>query len=139
MTVKEFEEAVWKVENVRVVVRAADEKEKVGDYNYQNAANESWSIADWDRKRVRKKLGAKREIIVIDGSGEVPHGGTLLRTIRRSYQHGTTAAEGSVETEPSVGSPDSADAEKQLEQLRQSLELERETVERLRRAKLEIE
>ncbi len=56
---------------------------------------------------------------------------------------GTTAAEGSVETEPSteasVGSPDSADAEKQLEQLRQSLEREREMIERLRRSKLEIE
>ena len=56
---------------------------------------------------------------------------------------GTTAAEGSVETEPStkasVGSPDSADAEKQLDRLRQSLEREREMVERLRHSKLEIE
>ena len=56
---------------------------------------------------------------------------------------GATAAEGSGETEPSteasVGSPDSTDVEKQLEQLRQGLERERGMVERLRRSKLEIE
>lgn len=49
------------------------------------------------------------------------------------------SGDGTTATEGSVGSPDSADAEKQLEQLRQSLEREREMVERLRRAKLEIE
>lgn len=42
-------------------------------------------------------------------------------------------------TEASVGAPDTADAERQLDQLRKSLEREREMVERLRRAKLEIE
>ncbi len=84
MTVQEFEEKVWSIDTIRVVVRA-NANDIVGDYSSKNATTGTWSLSEWLRKKVERKLSGK-EVKVIAGDGEEPHGRTLLRTIRRSYE-----------------------------------------------------
>lgn len=81
MTIKEFEDTIWRLEGIRLVVRETGD---VDDYDYQNAANRTWSIAEWLRNRVEPRL-PDSEIIVLDGRGEQPNRRTLLETLRGSY------------------------------------------------------
>lgn len=83
MTIQEFEDAIWAIEGVRLVVRSAANK-TVSGYDYKKAANETWHTSEWLKKRVVSKLGNLSHI-VIDGNGEEPHGRTLLRNLRRTY------------------------------------------------------
>jgi len=83
MTVEEFEEKVWEVEGIRIVVRAPADT-PVGDYDYQKACQESWRVTQWLESRVRPNLNA-HEVIVIQGDGEEPHGRVILRTVRQAY------------------------------------------------------
>ena len=81
MTIKEFEETVWHLEGIRLVVRETVDVQ-VDDYDYQNAANRSWSIAEWLRNRVEPRLPGS-EIVVLDG--QQPNRRTRLDTLRGSY------------------------------------------------------
>lgn len=83
MTVQEFEQAVWQVEGIRVVVRAAPSAE-VGSYPYRNAAIKSNSVTQWLESRIAPQL-ENYGVQVVDGYGVRPHGGTSLRKIRASY------------------------------------------------------
>ena len=83
MTVKEFENKVWRIEGVRVVVRAAASA-AVQDYGYRNAADKTWNLSEWLENRVVSKLNGY-DVVVIGADGKVPHGRTLLRTIRERY------------------------------------------------------
>ena len=83
MRVDEFEEKVWELEGIRVVVRGGVDK-VVGRYNFNKSATETWSITEWLNNRIRPRL-RKKKVVVIDGSGEQPHGRTLLRSVRGSY------------------------------------------------------
>jgi len=83
MTIKEFEETVWHLEGIRLVVRETVDVQ-VDDYDYQNAANRSWSIAEWLRNRVEPRL-LVRVIAVLVVQGEQPHRRTRLDTLRGSY------------------------------------------------------
>lgn len=85
MTASEFEDEVWAVENIRIVIRTDDSDQDVGDYDYTNAANARWRVSKWLERRVKRKLNEDHNLVLVDGSGEKPHRGTLLRTIRRSY------------------------------------------------------
>ena len=58
MKVEDFEQAVWEVETIRVVVRAPAGAQ-VAEYSNQNAADEKWGVEEWLRKRVRPKLSGK--------------------------------------------------------------------------------
>lgn len=83
MKVFELEEAIEEVEGFRVVFRARKNQE-AGDYPYQRAAIETWSISDWINSRLtdaQQALG----ISVVDGYGREPHGNTQLSTIRETY------------------------------------------------------
>lgn len=83
MTIEQFEEAIWEVDGLRVVVRAKANVD-IGEYDRVNASNERWSVTQWlESDRLQGLQG--HEIIVIGGNGEEPHGKTLLRTVRASY------------------------------------------------------
>ncbi|MBA2490318.1 MAG: hypothetical protein ACR2KU_05500 [Gammaproteobacteria bacterium] len=83
MTVSEFEDAVWALEGVRIVIRAPAET-IVGDYDFRNAANERWGTTQWLRNRVEPRVDGN-PISVLQGDGEEPHGRVILRTLRASY------------------------------------------------------
>lgn len=83
MTIEDFEEKVWEIDEVRIAVRGP-KNTNVGDYDNQNASDKSWRVTEWLEKRIQPKLG-ELEVIVLGGDGEEPHGRTLLRTLRDSY------------------------------------------------------
>jgi hypothetical protein len=83
MTVADFEERVWETDGIRIVVRAA-ENMNIGDYTWTNAAPQTQSTTSWLETRIEPNT-AGHEVTVIAGNGEVPHGRTLLRTLRVSY------------------------------------------------------
>ena len=85
MKVWEFEEAVWKKDTIRIVIRAAANSE-VEDYEYQNAAQGNRNITWFLNTRVRShsRVG-DYEIVVIGGDGKQPFGGTYIQTVRDSY------------------------------------------------------
>jgi hypothetical protein len=85
MKVSDFEEKVWAIEGVRVVLRIAPNTE-VGDYNYKKAADESWRITELGVKRIEKSIGNDIAYTVIQGDGEEPNGKVILRTLRNGYQ-----------------------------------------------------
>lgn len=82
----EFEEKVWEIEGIRIVVRASSEIE-VSDYDYQNAAQDNWRITQLLEGRIQPNL-EDMEVLVLQGDGEQPHGSVILRTIRKSYYGG---------------------------------------------------
>lgn len=79
----DFEKYFWATENIRIVLRA-DPNTEVGDYSYKNAANEILTITELGGKRITKCIGDV-PYNIIQGNGEEPHGKTILRTIRNSY------------------------------------------------------
>lgn len=83
MTVSELEQAVYEREQIRIVVRA-DRSEQVGDYEYQRCAPSTTSVAEFTRQRLQPLIG-DFEIMIVNGSGQAPHGRTRLATLRDSY------------------------------------------------------
>jgi hypothetical protein len=84
MNVSDFEEKVWAIEGIRIVVRAASST-VVNDYDFKKAADESWRVTEWLDKRVRGCINGL-EVAVIQGDGEEPHGKVILRTLRPGYR-----------------------------------------------------
>jgi hypothetical protein len=88
MKLSDFEDKVWELEGIRLVVRAPSST-KVDDYSYKSAADKSWSVTEFLKKRVLPKLSSgddtTHEVSVIEGNGEEPNGKTKLRTLRASY------------------------------------------------------
>jgi pyruvate/2-oxoglutarate dehydrogenase complex dihydrolipoamide dehydrogenase (E3) component len=83
MKVSEFEQRVWELERLRIVVRA-NRNEDVDDYDYKNAANENWRIGEFVKNRVAGRIDG-RQVTVIQGDGKLAHGNTLLYALRESY------------------------------------------------------
>ena len=83
MTVAELEKKVWDQDGVRIVLRDRS-RARVGKYIRQNAARETWSIKKFLDNRINP-LVREKEVVVLDGKGKIPHGRTLLKTIRLSY------------------------------------------------------
>ena len=83
MRVRDFEETVWKVEGIRIVVRAA-ENAQVGDYDYTKAASRTFTFQELLDGRIAQLVDPK-EVVAINGRGRVVVGQTQLRTIRNSY------------------------------------------------------
>ena len=83
MKASDFEEKVWAIEGIRIVLRTSPNKE-VGDYNYKKAADESWRVTELGEKRIEKCIGDV-PYVVIQGDGEEPNGKVILRTIRSGY------------------------------------------------------
>lgn len=83
ISIQEFEEKVWELEGIRLIVRG-QERGQVEDYEFQNAAQGGWSITKWITSRVAPRLN-DYEAIVIMGNGEEPNGRTLMRNVKASY------------------------------------------------------
>lgn len=84
MKASEFEDKVWEVDGIRLVIRAP-EKHTVEDYSWTNAADQGSSIKKYADKRIIPKIGGC-EWLILNGDGEEPNGRTLLRTVRDSYK-----------------------------------------------------
>lgn len=82
-TIQELEDKIWEVEGIRVVIRGA-ERTAVMVYDYQNAAQETWSITKLIESRIQP-CAPGIEVMVIQGNGEEPHGRTLLKNVRGTY------------------------------------------------------
>lgn len=83
MKVSEFEEKVWELDAIRILIRASSDTEVEG-YARQKAAQENWRITQFIKSRIQPKIG-DLEVIVLQGDGEQPHGSVKLRSIRNSY------------------------------------------------------
>lgn len=85
MKVKDFEEAVWKIDHIRIIVRAASWV-TVDDYRKANAADKGMSVTDYLKRRIQPCI-AEHELAVIGGDGKPVHGRTLLSKVRDGYDH----------------------------------------------------
>jgi hypothetical protein len=83
MKLADFEQQVWEVENIRIVVRA-DENDEVKAYNLKRAADESWTTKEFLNNRIEPRVGSKK-VVVIRGDGQKSHGAVKLRNLRASY------------------------------------------------------
>jgi hypothetical protein len=83
MKLTDFEQRVWEVEGIRIVVRG-DENDEVKDYGFKNAAIENWSTAMFLKNRIGPRVGG-RKVVVIQGNGQIPNGRVKVRNLRRSY------------------------------------------------------
>ncbi|NQD96564.1 hypothetical protein HP532_28305 [Pseudomonas sp. CrR25] len=83
MKASEFEEKVWAVEGIRIVLRT-DPNTEVADYDYKKAADESWRVTELVDKRIAKHINGISHVM-LQGDGEEPHGRVILRTIRKGY------------------------------------------------------
>lgn len=83
MTVTDFEEKVWEIDSIRVVIRA-QENEIIDDFDWTNAAPQTQNVTSWLATRITPKAG-EHGVVVLGGNGEEPHGRMLLRTLRASY------------------------------------------------------
>ena len=83
MTVRAFEDAVWELEQIRIVIRTG-ENDVVEDYDYERAAPLNFTIQQLLDRRITTRIGDK-EVTVINGGGATAVGQTQLRTVRNTY------------------------------------------------------
>jgi len=83
MTIVNFEKKVWEQDRVRIIVRDRSTT-TVNAYPNKNAAKENWNITQFLKNRILPLIESK-EVVVVDGSGNIPNGRKLLKTIRKSY------------------------------------------------------
>ena len=79
----DLEQAVFDLEEVRIVVRARPNTE-LGDLQYDRKAAGNTSITEWLEQRIYP-LTDDYYVVVIDGSGALPHGRTRMERLRSSY------------------------------------------------------
>lgn len=84
MTPWEIEQAVFELDEIRIVIRAGTNTQ-LGSYQYARKAAENASVAEWLEQRI-KPITKGHGVVVIDGNGNVPHGRTRLSTLRASYE-----------------------------------------------------
>lgn len=85
ITVAEFEEKVWFVEGVRVIIRAPQE-DAVQDYAYSRKFPDASNVDSWTKRRIKPLLDGK-SFSIIDGSGVFPHKNISMDILRKSYTH----------------------------------------------------
>lgn len=83
MRVCEFEQAVWKTDHLRLVVRA-EPGEVVNNFDWKIAADQNTRLTNYLETRIAPRVG-KLPYIVVDGYGKIPNGLTKLATLRQSY------------------------------------------------------
>ena len=83
MNVIEFEQKIFEVEGVRIVIRAASST-SVGDYDYKRKYDQGNSINEWLKSRVLNNLNDV-DVVVVDGTGALPNRKTHMGTLRDSY------------------------------------------------------
>jgi hypothetical protein len=85
VTPAEIEQAVFDLEEVRIVIRAP-KREALNDFDYDRKAAGNTSITDWLDQRIRPLVG-DHQVVVVDGTGALPHGRTKMDKLRASYAH----------------------------------------------------
>lgn len=83
MTPWEIEQAVFDLDEIRIVIRAKT-SEDLGSYTYSRKAAENTSVSEWLEQRI-KPIVNSHGVVVVDGRGNIPHGRTKLSRVRRSY------------------------------------------------------
>ena len=83
MTPVEIEDAVFSLEEIRIII-SARMREPLGDYTYERKAAGSTTISEWLEQRIFPITG-NHGVVVVDGTGSVPHGRTKLENLRASY------------------------------------------------------
>lgn len=86
MTVSDFENKVWDVDGIKIVVRAPRNAD-IGDYTYHvNALDENKTISQFKQLRIDPALKAtKFEYELLDGELKAIYGGRKLSGVRNSY------------------------------------------------------
>lgn len=83
MTPREIEQLVFNLEEIRIAIQAPTNT-KLGDYNFQRKAAGNTSVTEWLQQRILPLLEGYG-VMVVDGTGAIPHGRTKLETLRNSY------------------------------------------------------
>lgn len=83
MKPRDIEDAVFELEQVRIVIRAGS-REDLEDFNFQRKAAGNSSITEWLETRILPIVNGN-EVVVINGRGEIPHGRTRMQNLRDSY------------------------------------------------------
>jgi hypothetical protein len=84
MKIHEIENKAWSMDGVRIIIRGP-ENENLMDYTQKNATQANWSVTKYIETRIKPLVGDK-EVTVLLGNGELPHGNTLLSSVRNSYK-----------------------------------------------------
>jgi hypothetical protein len=84
MTASEIEQAVFDLEEIRIVIRSPS-REQLGDFVYSRKAAGSASITEWLDQRILPVVNG-HSVVVVDGTGALPHGRTKLEKLRDSYE-----------------------------------------------------
>jgi hypothetical protein len=88
--VKNVEKRIWDLEQFQVVIRHADGRDMRGDrdgipmYSYDRMAKNAMTVADWKAQRFNPTY-VGLDVDVLDGSGSMVNGNTLLSSVRDSY------------------------------------------------------
>ena len=85
MTVAQFENAVLKLEDIVIRIRASSNDRVKKDYDYQRQASGTTSVTEWLNARILPKLDGL-EVSVMNGNSQETHGRTRLSTLRESYE-----------------------------------------------------
>jgi hypothetical protein len=72
--VQEFEQAVWRTDRLRLVVRGPKEA-TIQDYDRIKAADQGMTLTEYIKTRIAPRT-VNYEISIIDGSGKIPNGKT---------------------------------------------------------------
>lgn len=86
MTPVEIEQAVFELDEIRIVIRAGSTSQ-LGSYQYARKAAENASVSEWLEQRIKPAING-HGVVVVDGNGNIPHGRTRLSTVRASYERG---------------------------------------------------
>jgi hypothetical protein len=88
--VKNVERRIWQIEEFAVAIKHADGRDMRGDrmgipqYPFERMARNGLTVAAWRDQRFRPAyIGF--EVDVLDGTGQVVPGNTLLSSVRDSY------------------------------------------------------
>ena len=79
--VRKFEEDVWKLDSVRIVICTAS-ADTVEPYDFEKAADQNWTVAEFIEKRVATLVGRDKDIVAITLDGaRAPHN-TKLKNLK---------------------------------------------------------
>ncbi len=79
-----FEQKIFELEGVRILIRTSSEA-KIPKFEYLRAAADNTRLSDWLNTRIYPLTG-ELEVVVVNGRGEIdPNGKTKMATLRNSY------------------------------------------------------
>jgi len=89
---KNVEKRIWDIEAFDVIIKHSDGRDMRGDKTgipmygpYDRMAKNSMTVADWRAQRFQPQYPGLT-VDVLDGTGQVASGNTLLSNVRDSYQ-----------------------------------------------------